>query len=134
MADYDCGLMTIECTKRGAATGMWGVWSLFGPDFFGQLVDHVFALTRTFYEKLLTSADFIPLHEPQSNIQVFRFRNDGREIDHPEIRRRLIESGKFYIAQTRLDGVPALRCTVMNPLTTPQDLDELLENLAELRK
>ena len=134
MADYDCGLMTIECTKRGAATGMWGVWSLFGPDFFGQLVDHVFALTRTFYEKLLTSADFIPLHEPQSNIQVFRFRNDGREIDHPEIRRRLIESGKFYIAQTRLDGLPALRCTVMNPLTTPQDLDELLENLAELRK
>ncbi|MEX2093489.1 MAG: aminotransferase class I/II-fold pyridoxal phosphate-dependent enzyme, partial [Pirellulales bacterium] len=29
LADYDSGLVTIECTKRAAAFGLWGIWSLF---------------------------------------------------------------------------------------------------------
>ena len=132
LADYDCGLMTVECTKRGAATGLWGLWSLLGRDFFGSLIDHTFALTRAFYEKLRDSGDFVPLHEPQGNIQVFRFRRGTAVIDHSEVRRRLNESGRFYISQTRFDGSPALRCTVMNPLTSLSDFDDLLEALREL--
>ena len=48
-----------------------------------------------------------------------------------ELRRRLIESGEFYIVSTRLDGVGALRVTVINPLTTGEHLDRLLEALRE---
>ena len=31
VADFDSALRTIECTKRAAAFGLWGVWSMFGP-------------------------------------------------------------------------------------------------------
>ena len=48
-----------------------------------------------------------------------------------EVRRRIVESGEFYIVSTKLDGVGAVRVTIMNPLTTPQDLDELLETIRQ---
>jgi L-2,4-diaminobutyrate decarboxylase len=38
----------------------------------------------------------------------------------------LIREGHFYIVQTTLDGMVALRTTIINPLTTEQDLWELL--------
>ena len=47
------------------------------------------------------------------------------------LRRALIESGEFYIVSTNLDGVGALRVTIINPLTNESHLDQLLESLRE---
>jgi len=135
MAEYDCGLMTVECTKRAAAFGLWGLWSLFGQELFRDLVDRTFALAQHFHAMLIESKDFEPLHDPQCNIVCFRYRPDSLSHLSPQelgdvnrrIRRRLIESGEFYIVQTTLDGIGALRLTVMNPLTTENHLAELLD-------
>ena len=35
-----------------------------------------------------------------------------------DLRRQVIESGRFYIVSTQIDGVGALRVTIINPLTT----------------
>jgi hypothetical protein len=43
----------------------------------------------------------------------------------------VIESGEFYIVSTNVDGVGALRVTVINPLTDESHLDRLLETLRE---
>ncbi|MCU0960381.1 MAG: aminotransferase class I/II-fold pyridoxal phosphate-dependent enzyme [Pirellulaceae bacterium] len=134
LAEYDSGLRTVECTKRAAAFGLWGVWSLFGPQLFADLVDVTFALGQQFYEKLLAAPDFEAVHEPQCNIVVFRFvphelvdaTRDAVGRFQLELRRRLIESGEFYIVSTKIDGVGALRATIINPLTTPDHLDHLL--------
>ena len=72
LAEYDSGMKTVECTKRAATFGLWGVWSMFGRQLFADMVDVTFAMGRTFYEKLAASDDFEPLHEPQCNIVVFR--------------------------------------------------------------
>jgi L-2,4-diaminobutyrate decarboxylase len=45
------------------------------------------------------------------------------------LRRAVIESGEFYLVQSRLDGRPVLRTTIMNPLTSEEDLRALLESL-----
>jgi L-2,4-diaminobutyrate decarboxylase len=138
-AEYDCGLSTIECTKRAAAFSLWGVWSMFGPGMFGDLVDVTFATARSLYEKLKSAGDFVTLHEPQSNIVVFRHIPESlRGADLPtigdfnrELRRRLIHSGQFYITQTSIEGAGALRCTAMNPLTNDSHLDGLIEAIRE---
>ena len=52
IADYDSALKTVECTKRAAAMGLWGVWSLFGPQLFGDMVDVTFDLGRALFDKL----------------------------------------------------------------------------------
>jgi L-2,4-diaminobutyrate decarboxylase len=48
-----------------------------------------------------------------------------------DLRRRLIESGEFYIVSTNIDGVGALRVTIINPITTGDHLGRLLESLRE---
>ncbi len=137
VADYDSALKTIECTKRAAAFGLWGVWSMFGPGLFSDMVDVTFDLGATFYDKLQAAPDFEPLHRPECNIVAFRHvpaalrdapaEELGRFQLH--LRREIIESGAFYLVPTQADGVGALRVTLINPLTTPADLDDLLDEL-----
>lgn len=139
MAEYDSGTRTLECTKRAATYGLWGVWSLFGRQLFEDLVDSTFALCQTFYDKLESAADFETLHQPQCNIITFRYL--PAELDDADIatanrfqqdlRRNLIHSGRYYIVQTTIDGVAALRATVINPLTTEDHLDGLMDAIRE---
>lgn len=140
LAEYDSGLLTIECTKRAAAFGLWGMWSLVGRQPFADLVDVTFGLGHRFYELLDESSDFQPLHEPECNIVAFRhippeLRDAPAERIgrfQQELRRRVIESGRFYLVQTQLNGVAALRVTIMNPLTTEQHLQDLMDCLREM--
>lgn len=139
LAEYDSALRTVECTKRAAAFGLWGLWAMFGRQLFADMVDVTFAMGRTFYEKLSAADDFAPLHEPQCNIVVFRHLPAALRDAPPEtvgrfqmdLRRRIVESGKFYIVSTKLDGVGALRVTIINPLTRPEHLDLLMDTLRD---
>jgi L-2,4-diaminobutyrate decarboxylase len=137
LAEFDSGVRTVECTKRAAAFGLWGVWALFGRQLFADMVDVTFALGQAFHDKLSEAEDFVPLHEPQCNIVVFRHVPPALRGAAPheigafqlELRRRLIESGDFYIVPSKPEGVGALRVTIINPLTTTAHLDQLMEAL-----
>ncbi len=136
-SEFDSGLMTIECTKRAAAYGLWGLWSLFGRQLFADMVDTTFDLGSRFAQMLNGEPDFECLHEPQCNIVVFRYIPDELRAAAPtligefnrQVRRSLIESGEFYIVQTNINGIGALRVTIMNPLTTEAHLADLLNAL-----
>jgi L-2,4-diaminobutyrate decarboxylase len=99
-------------------------------------------LAQTFHEMLAAADDFQPLHEPQCNIVAFRcVPNELRDaatgiIDtfQLRLRRAVIESGEFYLVQSRLDGRHVLRTTMMNPLTTEDDLGALLDCLRRFAK
>jgi L-2,4-diaminobutyrate decarboxylase len=137
LAEFDSGIVNFECTKRAAAFGVWGVWSLLGTQIFTDMVDVTIDLAQQFHTMLNAAADFTPLHEPQCNIVAFRFLPPELRDDRPEkvdalqlsLRRAVIESGQFYLVQSRIDGRPVLRTTMMNPLTTADDLHGLLECL-----
>ena len=140
LVEYDAGLKNIECTKRATAYGVWGLWALFGPELFSDMVDVTFDLGRVFYEKLEEASDFESLHQPECNIVAFRHLPQKLIGQLPEcigrfqlsLRRHLIESGEFYIVSTQFDGVGALRVAIMNPLTTADHLDQLLDALRRL--
>jgi L-2,4-diaminobutyrate decarboxylase len=137
LAEFDQGAKTVECTKRAAGFGLWGLWSMFGPQLFGDLVDITFATARRWYEMLVEAPDFEPLHEPQCNIVTYRHlpqqllgASDAEIGDFQmKLRRRVIESGEFYLVSTMLNGIGALRNVVINPLTNESDLSALLECL-----
>ena len=137
VAEYDSGMKTLECTKRAAAFGLWGVWSMFGPQLFRDLVDITYELGQTFHQKLEAAPDFEPLHRPDCNIVAFRYVPDAMcEVSSEELgrfqlelRRETIESGTFYLVPTKFEGTGALRVTLINPLTTPDDLDALMDEL-----
>ena len=140
MADYDSGMKTVECTKRAATFGLWGTWCLFGPELFADMVDTTFDLGREFHAMLVDAPDFEPLHKPECNIVVFRHIPEwlrSRSLEaigefQLSLRRHLIESGKFYIVPAKPDGIGALRVTIINPLTTAEDLGALMATLREM--
>lgn len=137
LKEFDGGLRTLECTKRTAAYGLWGLWSLFGPQLFADLVDVTFDMGSQLHARLTAAPDFELLHAPHCNIVVFRHTPEALQNATPEelgmfqlrLRREIIESGEFYLVHGVVNGVAALRVTLMNPLTTTEDLDQLLETL-----
>ena len=137
MADLDCGLMTMECTKRAASFGLWGVWSTYGPGVFADLVDATFGLAVEAWQLIESQVDFEAPYRPQCNILVYRYLPLGADISgandmNREIRRRLIESGDFYVSQTTIGGVAYLRMTVINPLTTIETIAHLIEKIRHI--
>jgi L-2,4-diaminobutyrate decarboxylase len=139
LAEFDSGLITVECTKRAAVYGLWGIWSLFGPQLFADMVDLTFDVARQFHHRLAEAPDFEPLHVPECNIVAFRYVPPELQAASPErigqfqfnVRRALIQSGEFYIVQTSLDGSGALRVTVCNPLTTVDHMEGLMRALRD---
>ena len=137
LREFDGGLRTLECTKRTNTYGLWGLWSLFGPQLFADLVEVTFDLGSQFHALLTAAADFEVLHEPQCNIVVFRHIPASLQTASAEVlgafqlrlRREVISSGEFYLVHNVMDGVPALRVTLINPLTTPGDLNQLMDTL-----
>ena len=142
IAEYDSGTQTIECTKRAAAFSLWGIWSLFGRQLFRDLVDVTFDLASLFHAKLSDADDFEPLHVPECNIQVFRYLPDfvrswpAERLGQfqLELRRAVITSGRAYIVPVKMDGVGALRATLINPCTTGTDLDEVMNAIRHCAK
>jgi L-2,4-diaminobutyrate decarboxylase len=139
LRDYDSGVVNLECTKRAAAFGLWGTWSLVGPQLFGDMVDVTIDLAQKFHCMLEEAEDFEPLHKPQCNIVAFRFTptelrgapSEQIDVFQLHLRRKIIESGQFYFVQSRIDGRPVLRTTMMNPLTTVDDLSAMLDCMRE---
>ena len=137
MAEFDNGMTNIECTKRAAALGLWGVWSLFGRQLFEALIDSTFDLGVRFYELLEAADDFQPICRPECNIVVFRYlppQLRGHTVEQIDdfqlrLRRAVIESGDFYLVQTNLGGRSYLRTVLINPLTNESHLCKLLDCL-----
>lgn len=119
---WDLGQRTLECTKRMMAIEVWSALRVQGEAWFGQVVDRLCELAVLLAGKIEASGDFELAIAPESNIVCFRHKT----ADNRVLRKKAIEGGKFYLVGTELHGSYHLRTTIMNPLTEPADLDELL--------
>lgn len=122
---WDLGQRTLECTKRAMSFELWTAVRAHGEAWFGQVVDRLFELAQALADRIAATPDFELALRPEGNIVCFRHRH----ADNRALRRKVVEDGRFYIVGTELDGRYHLRTTIMNPLTEPADLDELIEHL-----
>jgi L-2,4-diaminobutyrate decarboxylase len=132
---FNLSYRTLECTKRMMALKLWAAFSLYGINGMGALVNEAFSKAKILAEKIQKQSNFELLIKPATNIVCFRYlkqySNQAQANKHQkDIRQHIIESGAFHITQVDLHGVTWLRTTLMNPFTTEQDLDELLESVA----
>ena len=72
--------------------------------------------------------------KPETNIVCFRYLSEGLKNvllnEHQtNIRQHIVKSGAFHLTQVNLNGITWLRSTLMNPFTTAQDLDALLQTI-----
>ena len=136
------GEISFQCSRPGDALKLWGILMLYGSDLFAEIIRRQCANAAALYEMLRHSDDFIPLHPPDTNILCFIHRPAAwRELPAEELGRRnfllheiLNHSGEAWITSTVLNGRRVLRCPLMNPATTANDLEGLLISLRRLAK
>jgi len=134
---FNLGHRTMECTKSMLAMKLYLCLKCLGTNFFAQYVERTFDITRAFAAMLKGCADFELGAEPESNIICFRYLgSDLHPTDELQaaIRARMLQDGSFYIVQTRLPQGLFLRCALMNPLTSENDLEALLVKIRELAR
>jgi L-2,4-diaminobutyrate decarboxylase len=134
---YNLGQRTIECTKHMMGLKAFVCLQVYGTQYFADYIASRYALAHRFYDMLRRSPDFECPVAPQANIVCFRHVPAGvpaAALDDFQvaIRQKLIGSGKFYIAQTRLPGGLHMRVTLINPLTQDADLQALLKEIRSL--
>jgi L-2,4-diaminobutyrate decarboxylase len=134
---YNYSKRSMECTKRMMGLTVFSLWKYYGPEFFSAFVKHTYNQAAEFAKLIKTSEDFELAVQPSSNIVCFRYREPSlspQELNalNKTIRKKILADGSFYIVQTELAGNTWLRVTLMNPFTSLNDLEQLLELVREL--
>jgi L-2,4-diaminobutyrate decarboxylase len=138
IADLDLGRRTLECTKPAFALKVYATLATLGEAFLAGYLERTVDLVAEFADLIAAAPDLELAHRPDANILCFRLRagpggpaEDGADLDalQEQARARLVRSERFYLTRTTLAGRTWLRCTVLNPATTIDDLRALIDAL-----
>ncbi len=136
---YNSAIRTIECTKSALGIIAYTALKYYGNGYYRNYIDSRYDLAVTFSLMIKSDSKLQLAVEPESNIICFRFAPEGyndlalNQIN-AEIRSRIIKEGSFYIVQTELEGKIWLRLTIINPVTSKDDLKALLKIVSEIGK
>ncbi|MCC9136880.1 pyridoxal phosphate-dependent decarboxylase family protein [Pontibacter silvestris] len=129
---YNGGKRSFECTKAMSALNVYTIFRTYGEDVFKENIEQLYGITTTFAGLLSSNPNFELAYEPQCNIVCFRYKAEANQDKlNQNIRKLLLEEGRFYIVQTVLSGQTYLRVSLMNPLTTESELHTLLSKIEE---
>lgn len=132
---FNLGKRTFECTKDMMALKVYSQLDKYGPELFGEIIDKLFDMAKTF-AAMVKKRDFFELAiEPECNIICFRHAPEGisdLNTHNRTLRRRLIDRGNNFIVQTEISGELYLRTTLMNVFTGPEDIEKLLQEIENL--
>ena len=126
---YNLGHRTLECTKRFLSLNLYVALKVLGTDFFARFVERMKDLAAAFARMIEARPGWELAVDPESNIVCFRYAPAGVEdLNALQTRTReaIMQSGAFHLVKTVLRGRTFLRTTLINPLTTPEDLEGLL--------
>ncbi len=136
---YNYASRTIECTKLMMSIKFYSILQCHGEEVFGQFVTHLYDLGKVLANCLKQRDCFQLALEPHSNIVCFRYMDtnlSAQELNelNSYIRNEVLKRGNFYIVQTNLNDLVYFRVTLMNPGTNSEILEELLDDIEEIRE
>ena len=106
------------------------VLAALGERELGEYIERQWDLALRTYEYVQQQADFECAVRPQSNILCFRLRgNDRKQL---QIRDALIAQGHFHLSSTAYQGKRYLRLALMNPATTFEDMQRLINMIRKI--
>lgn len=134
---YNSAIRTIECTKSALGIIAYTGLKYYGDEFYGEYIESRYRLAAEFAEMIRNDRRMELAVKPQANIVCFRYvpgtgDQDSANIINSAIRKKIVESGSFYIVQTELEGRIFLRTTIINPMTGIDDLKELLNEVTSI--
>lgn len=134
---YNYGKRTFECTKLMMSLHPFLLMKFFGEEVFEENVNRLYDQGKVLATLIQETDNFELGNQPDANIVCFRYKranwtDDKTSTINTAIRQQILEEGKFYIVQTKLNGNVYLRCTVMNPFTGETEFRDLLAYIEEI--
>lgn len=131
---FNMAKRTFECTKSMMSLRFYAIINSYGFEFFDDFVTTLYDAGSAFGVLIKKQEDFELALYPVSNIVCFRYKGIQGNINkiNQKIRRVLLEDGEFYIVATTLRGDYYLRTTFMNPFTTGEHMQRLLDKIREI--
>tara|TARA_R110002096_G_scaffold365345_1_gene558691 strand:- start:366 stop:1796 length:1431 start_codon:yes stop_codon:yes gene_type:complete len=123
---------TLECTKAALGLRLFMTIAGMGEQGLEDHVDFIIDMAKLSAEYIDAQDDFEVAVMPEINILCFRTGEDNDQ--QLEIRRRLLETGNFFISTTLYRGKRWLRLVFMNPLITLDELKDLIAEIREIRE
>ena len=93
----------------------------------GEMIDTCLELAQHAGRAIEARPELELLTRPSTVMVAFRHRAD--DATNIRIHRDLFASGRAVIGRTTVDGTVALKLTLLNPHTTPHDIDALLDEI-----
>jgi L-2,4-diaminobutyrate decarboxylase len=131
---YNGATRTIECTKSSLGIIAYTALKYYGNNYYREYIESRYDLAIRFAEMVRTNPELELCTEPDANIVCFRFvpaeyKNDDLNKINAAIRDKIIKEGSFYIVQVELEARIWIRVTIINPVTTVDELHELLTKI-----
>jgi L-2,4-diaminobutyrate decarboxylase len=129
---------SLQTTRRFDALKLWMTLRVMGADGVGELFDEVLDLAGQAWLLLDADPRFEVVTRPTLSTLVFRWIPPGgdalapADVDRANLHAReaLAASGEAVVAGTTVRGRHYLKFTLLNPLTTPDDITAVLDLLA----
>lgn len=135
---YDVSQRSLECTKSAMVFKLYFGLMSHGTKVYSNHVTSRFNITRQFATLIKQEPEFELGVEPEANIILFRYipvtTKTAYELDQLQlqIRKEMLKWGKFYLVKTIFKGKTYLRCSLMNPLTTMEDIQKMLHEIKNI--
>ncbi|KAM6919158.1 glutamate decarboxylase 1 [Xenentodon cancila] len=145
---YDTGDKSIQCGRHVDIFKLWLMWKAKGSEGFGSQVNKCLENSEYLYNQLQRRTGFqlVFRHKPEHSNVCFWFvppslrslppgpdRDARLHLVAPWIKRRMMEKGFILIGyQPMGTKVNFFRCVFSNPATQKEDIDFLLDEIAQL--
>ncbi|GAB4361577.1 MAG: aspartate aminotransferase family protein [Methylohalobius crimeensis] len=134
---FDLVNKSMQTTRRFDALKLWLTLRTVGARNIGEAFDRVMHLTRQTYLLFLSDPSIEVIHQPQLSTLVFRFHPSRQHSEavldevNASIRKALYRSGEALVAGTKVRGHHYLKCTLLNPAATIQDIQGVLKRIKQ---
>jgi L-2,4-diaminobutyrate decarboxylase len=127
---------SLQTTRRFDALKLWMTLRTMGRRRLGSYIDAVIDLAQQTAALLRRDRDFELLHQPEISALVFRYvpAGAGPEITEGQlsdlnayIRKALFNGGEALVASTKVNQEVYLKFTLLNPLTTITDIQDIIK-------
>jgi L-2,4-diaminobutyrate decarboxylase len=120
--------LAIHLTRRPRGVPLWASLMAYGTAAYAEAVDHCLDIAEYAAERILASLALELVLEPALSVMVFR-RRGWTEADYETWSEAALRSGLGMITPTRHLGDMVLRFCFINPLTTRDDVDLVVDDL-----
>ncbi|MQA03418.1 MAG: pyridoxal-dependent decarboxylase [Streptosporangiales bacterium] len=128
---------SLQTTRRFDALKLWLTLRIVGAEGIGEMFDGVVDLAERTWQLLAADPRFEVVTRPQLSTLVFRYVAAGVSASrcdelNQHIRNALFASGEAVIAGTRVGDRQYLKFTLLNPRTTPDEIADVLDRIADV--